>query len=338
MTIDTPVQQQQKRRYWLLTAPRTASNLMCRILNLEEQNTRPAKQGGVFFFPGVMPRAVLADRSQKDWTEEQKTKVAAGQKLSFELMQQHIEAAERDGQVVFIKEHVMFLNEPMYEEQYLHGENGIAATFTEPPPTLPMHGVENPTRSALNMTSLPDEFLNTMSPTFLIRHPASQYPSLFRTSRETANGPITMRPGSEPLKTEITLRWTRALYDYYANSPSTASLFPIVLEADDIMRYPALVAKYATLSGLDPSKLKFTWDEATPDQVAKLPKVEQRMLSSLNASKGIDTSKLSTGINIDAEAVKWREEFGEEDGRKLEGWVRDAMDDYEYLLARRMTL
>jgi hypothetical protein len=58
-------------------------------------------------------------------------------------------------------------------------------------------------------------------------------------------------------------------------------------------------------------------------------------MGTLNASTGIQTDKLSAGINIDAEAKKWKAEFGEYSGREIEKKVREAMGDYEWLKSRR---
>jgi hypothetical protein len=43
-------------------------------------------------------------------------------------------------------------------------------------------------------------------------------------------------------------------------------------------------------------------------------------------------------IDIDAEAAKWKVEFGEEIAQMIEKAVRDSMPDYEYLKARRITV
>jgi hypothetical protein len=36
------------------------------------------------------------------------------------------------------------------------------------------------------------------------------------------------------------------------------------------------------------------------------------------------------------EARKWKEEFGEVIGGKMEEWVKGAMDDYEFLMERKL--
>ncbi|CAG8975510.1 hypothetical protein HYALB_00012286 [Hymenoscyphus albidus] len=55
------------------------------------------------------------------------------------------------------------------------------------------------------------------------------------------------------------------------------------------------------------------------------------MLSTLLESYGVRKDKTSDGIDIDVEAKKWCEEFGEESGKDIEKRARDAMPDYEFL-------
>src|SRR5690606_7516389 len=46
-----------KRRFWLITSPRTASNMLVKILNLDEQGVRPGPMaGGYFFLPAAVER------------------------------------------------------------------------------------------------------------------------------------------------------------------------------------------------------------------------------------------------------------------------------------------
>jgi hypothetical protein len=102
------------------------------------------------------------------------------------------------------------------------------------------------------------------------------------------------------------------------------------------MTNPTIVAKYAQLIGLDPERLKFQWKPAGEDELAKLGPEARRMKSTISASGGIVEGKTSVGIDIDVEAGKWKKEFGEVEGAKIERWVRAAMGDYEYLRERRL--
>ena len=60
----------QRPRYWLLTSPRTASNLLVKMLNLGEQNVRPAIHGGYFFLPSLPKHFLIAEKPMDTWTEE----------------------------------------------------------------------------------------------------------------------------------------------------------------------------------------------------------------------------------------------------------------------------
>lgn len=324
----------QRPRYWLLTAPRTASNLLVKILNLDAQNVRPAHNGGYFFLPSVGPRLISHAKPVIDWTEEDRSQMEKVHQECFDALQDHIAAAEEEGQTVFVKEHAVMLDSYIIESQYMYGPEGVGGSSPE---ILAMRGVSNPTRSPLNLTCLPDEFLQTWSPTFLIRHPAMMLPSLYRTAISDLGTETFGRPNNEPLKIETTLKWSRALYDFYVSYFGEGSSWPVVLDADDIMTNPDVVAKYAKLVGFDPNKLCFSWNKASEEKLKQTSTIEKRMLSTLYSSSKIDTGKVAGSIDIDQEAVKWRSEFGEEAGKKMEKWVRDAMPDYEFMHAKRLT-
>ncbi|KAI1271165.1 hypothetical protein F5Y07DRAFT_28123 [Xylaria sp. FL0933] len=331
MTVDMP---SQKRRYWLLTMPRTASNMLVRVLNLDEQGVRPAFNGGYFFFPSMLTKMSLFNK-QSAWTPEERLKVREADQKSFDALQDYLEAAEESGETIFVKEHVSFLNDAYYEEEYMHGsvpgEDG-------PPTPLPARGFSQSTRSSLNHTSLPDEFLKTWYPTFLIRHPGLMLPSLYRTAQKDIELNGSRRANKEPLEIEVTLKFVRYLHEFYTKHFGEDSQWPIILDADDVIATPEIVMKYAKLVGLDPEKLKFSWEKASQEKLDQMQSAVKVMLSSINASTGVDKGKMAGNLDIDAEAEKWRAEFGEEGGRKLERWVRNAMPDYEYLRARRMKL
>ncbi|KAJ8119407.1 hypothetical protein ONZ43_g3633 [Nemania bipapillata] len=333
MTVDAPP---QNRRYWLLTMPRTASNMLVRVLNLDAQGVRPAYNGGYFFFPSMMVRLASSDKSWGEWTPEDDSSVREGIEKSLNSLQDHIEAAEEEGQKIFVKEHISFLNDVYYEREYTHGPLPGQKDFV--PETAAARGFPQSTRSPLNLTSLPDEFLKTWNPTFLIRHPALMLPSLFRTAKKDPELYGKRRSKQEPYEVEATLKFVRALYAFYTDYFGKDSQWPILLDADDVIASPELVKKYAGLVGLDPEKLRFSWEKASQEQLEKLRAAEKLMLGTINASTGVDKGKIAGDIDISAEAEKWRDEFGEEGGRKLERWVREAMPDYEYLRSRRLTL
>ncbi|KAI0475250.1 hypothetical protein GGR56DRAFT_694835 [Xylariaceae sp. FL0804] len=324
----------QNPRFWLLTSPRTASNLFVRMLNLEQQNVRTAWNGGYFFMPSLPARMKLLSKPQKEWTNEETKSLHDQEQQCFDTLQDHLAAADENGERVFVKEHIWFLTRPYYLTQYEFGPD----SFRGEPTPLRARGVDNPTHSEFNLTGLPDEFMKTWRPTILIRHPAMQFPSLFRTAQSGIKLEGVGRPNQEPFKCEGTNKWLRAMYNFYAEHFGEDSQWPIIVDADDIMLQPELVTKYAALVGLDPCKVTFSWEAAKPEEIEKQNEAARRMLSTINESTQVNLSKVAGNVNIDEEAEKWKAEFGEEKGAKLEKWVRDAMPDYEYLRGKRLRL
>ncbi|KAI1421983.1 hypothetical protein F5Y12DRAFT_660979 [Xylaria sp. FL1777] len=332
MTVDIPPQQ---RRYWLLTMPRTASNMLVRVMNLDEQGVRTAAfHGGYFFFPSMIARLNLFNKGP-GWTPEDHASVEEAVKKSFDALQDYLEAAEKEGQKVFVKEHISFLNDAHYEYEHMYS---TVSGEDSPPTPMPARGFAQSTRSSFNRTCLPDEFLKTWHPTFLIRHPGLMLPSLYRTTLKDGEIYGTKRAQKEPFEIEGTMKFVRALYEFYSHYFGENSMWPIVLDADDVIKYPELVMKYAGLVGLDPDKLKFSWEKVSQEKIDQMESIVQVMLGTINASTGVDKGKIAGKLDIDAEAKKWRVEFGEEGGKKLERWVQDAMPDYEYLRSRRLAM
>ncbi|RYP81382.1 hypothetical protein DL769_001999 [Monosporascus sp. CRB-8-3] len=329
MTVDMKPTQP---RYWLITSPRTASNMLVKILNLDGQGVRPANLGGYFFMPSALKRIARLHKPMNTWTEEERAEMQEAQQQCLDNLQDHIAKAETEGQIIYVKEHAMLMNDPVKENEYTHGPN---MGKSKP---LRVRGLEDHSRSKLNLTSLPDAFLKTWNPTFLIRHPAMMLPSYYRTALSDLELDGMKRANKDLQNSEATLRWVRSLYDFYAAYFPEGSPWPLVLDADDVMQNQELVKRYAAMAGLDPEKVRFTWDKVPQEAIEKMPSTHQRMLSSLIASDKVDTSKLAGNIDIAKEAIKWRSEFGEEAGAKLEKWVRDAMPDYEYLHSKRLRM
>ncbi|KAH7251298.1 hypothetical protein BKA59DRAFT_524471 [Fusarium tricinctum] len=325
---------QQRQRYWLLTSPRTASNLLVKMLNLDEQGVRPAHNGGYFFLPSVPKIFLINEKPMDTWTHEESEIVNTMLQKCLENFQDHIAAAEQEGQTLYVKEHTLMMTHPQFENHYVHN---VKVIQDEAAP-LAMRNIAQPTRSPLNLTLFPDEFLKTWNPTFLIRHPALMIPSHYRTCLSDLEMDGYKRPGKKPMAAEITTRWQRALYDFYAEHFANDSIWPIVIDADDVMTCPPLVSKYAQLSGLDESKVRYSWDKVGEQELNKMNDSAKRMLSSINASTKIDTSKVAGNIDIDQELGKWIKEFGEEEARTLEKLVRDAMADYNFLHSKRLRL
>ncbi|KAJ1323389.1 hypothetical protein MN608_11541 [Microdochium nivale] len=335
-------------RYWLISAPRTASNLLVTMLNLDEQNVGKLRHGGYFFMKSVLTRFPLYfDKGPiETWPEQDRAAVDRTTQEIFDTLQDHLEASEKAGQTVFVKEHALMMTDPRIESQYMFravpsGCETYNPARHEELSVLPARGLPGGTRSKNNWTVFSDEFLHTITPTLLIRHPARMLPSYYRSALDHVKLGGMARPdsmGGGPSEVEGTMRWNAALYDFYTEYfAATGRGKPIVLDADDIMASGAtLVPKYAGLVGLDPDKTCISWEKGKQDDGAMQP-VERRMLSSLLVTSEVDKSKIAgQSIDINVEAAKWRVEFGDEGGQRLERWVREAMPDYERMRVVRL--
>lgn len=334
MALDVPQQ-----RFLLLTYPRTASNLLVKILALDDQpSLLPNRRKEYYFMPIIrakMHQFRVAGKHLDEWTADERTRMMKTFQKCFDTLQKHAEIAEVQGKDAFVKEHVPWLVEPVAETKWIFGEESIE----ELPWTV--KALPEQTHSILNPTMFPDQVLKTWFPTFLIRHPALVFPSMYRTDLNLQGAGVKK---SEVMRNlEMTMRWSRILYDWYTqeHSQSESSLgddvtWPIILDADDIMTEPELVMRYSKILGFDESKLRFLWEPASKEEWDKMHRAEKAMRSTIAASAGIVEGKTSVNVDIDEEAKKWRSEFGNEDGEKMEKWVRAAMPDYEYMKTKRL--
>jgi len=164
-----------------------------------------------------------------------------------------------------------------------------------------------------------------MQPIFQIRHPALAFPSRIRAYMDVLEDAGTHNPRT---RASMNFKHSRAMYDWYTQNAGT--MRPRVIDADDIMNDPAAVRQLCVETGLDPNAIQLRWDVQHSDGLLR-----SRMLSTINASTGIVKGLDARNLDIEAEKIKWKAEFGDEDGGKLAEIVHDAMPDYEYLLSKR---
>jgi hypothetical protein len=103
----------QNRRTYLITHPRSASNLL-RILNIGNQNLLQRKQGGYFFMPLM---DVMLDTQSRliplsTWSPEIVSQTKGLYEQGFEKLQTHCKDSQVAGKMVFVKEHGVFLSFP----------------------------------------------------------------------------------------------------------------------------------------------------------------------------------------------------------------------------------
>lgn len=226
--------------------------------------------------------------------------------------------ANPQGKQVFIKEHSIFLQSPEQIVSFLFGNDDA-----EP---LRLQLRDEPTSTHTNPSSVPDRFLLSMQPVFQIRHPALAFPSMMRAQSDVLENTSTRNPRTW---SSMEFKHSRALYDWYCEN--AGKMQPRIIDADDIMNDPATVRQLCIDTGLDPDAIQYEWEVRHMDHP-----VHSRMLSTIYASKGIVKGKDARGLDIEEEKVKWKAEWGDEEGENMAKIVYGAMPDYEYLLSRRV--
>ncbi|KAG9235222.1 hypothetical protein BJ875DRAFT_459645 [Amylocarpus encephaloides] len=330
----------QYRRFVLMSSPRTASNLFVKMINATDQPNvePPSNHGGYYFFPTIIKinELGLRQKPMDEWTEEERTAMLQCSQDCFNNFVKYTTEAEANGKIAFIKEHAnLFFGPTDTVNLACPGRETKEDRWMV---QIPGSDGKKSTRSPLNKSIMPDEYLKTLSPIILIRHPALSFPS-FQRQIQQMPAPIVCSMDAER-RIAMTYQFTASMHAYFADlhSPEKGgeATWPLVLEADDIITQPDVMAQLVERMGMDMSKVLFSWEEQSQEQIDRLPTPMRVFLGTLNASTGLKTDRLSANIDIDVEARKWREEFGEEIGKQVEGFVRDAMPDYEFLKAKRM--
>ncbi|EXJ55450.1 hypothetical protein A1O7_08377 [Cladophialophora yegresii CBS 114405] len=352
------------KRIFLLTLPRTASNLLVRMLNLENQSALVRPDGDAeansqyeYFFVSTVPlRIELADRPSEKWSQDEYTQVKQRLQASADGLLSYLEEAGADGRSVFVKEHLLWMLSPQAEDLVkrvdkwerrfwkvkLPGGTTIqrgskAASDASNDRQGDVQGEQAPIVE--NETVFPDGFLRIWTPTFLIRHPALVFPSLYRTSVDLEGRDEAKKNAGGMFRLEMTWRWSRKLWEWYNQQwqEGNTILRPIILDADDIILKPGVIISYCKLVGLDAEKCRFEWEPANAEEGWSMNFIEKRMKSSLLSSAGIiREGKVAAGLDIEQEMRKWSDEFGEEEAKKIEAWVTAAMPDYDFLCERRL--
>lgn len=346
----------QPRPLYLITHPRVASNLLVKILSINNQPNVLTNDmaGGYFFLPAFIKaeQAKLHTKTSDQWTQEEDQSLQSACQSGFDRLQALVERSQSEDKILFVKEHANIMANPVASSHYAWRNRNDKPTNEQSPWRLQVPSTYGspPLYSPMNDTLLPDAFLSQFQPTFLIRHPALVFPSCYRTQIDN-EGRAAAAAKRESLDISMTFRWSRRLYDLYdsvlSQSPSSSnpspSPKPLILDASDIIHSPhTLLPHLCTLLSLSPAHLSYTWSPASSTERERLSAIAgpltARFLSTIWASEGIMREKAPDPetMDLDKEAEGWRVEFGEEEGRRMEGWVKGAMEDYLYLRERRV--
>lgn len=198
-----------------------------------------------------------------------------------------------------------------------------------------------------NPTMLPDGFLTSFVPLFLIRHPALMIDSWYRTEARVGMAPdISLR--TRELSQGLGI--ARILYDWYADrlarksdttttSSSSSSIaapgdvgYPIVVDADDILEGDTVRRLTETIS-MDPAQVLSRWEKKSTDGMVP---IDKSYVEGIWQSTGIDTSKSAKFLDLEAKYKSWHELYGDEVGDYLVNLTEENLVDYNYLRAKKM--
>jgi hypothetical protein len=202
----------------------------------------------------------------------------------FNRLQKFIADAEAAGKIPFIKEHLYFITDPQVIAANIICLPNGTPYVPNARPTI-QDGTSAPEKSIAlpaNPTVLSNDFLKTLSPVILIRHPAKIIPSFYRVSKAT-HGIMVF---DEDFPVYASLRWPRLIFDWYEEYYSISKIGqrPIVIDAGDLINDSRNIAeKLCVVTGLDPKYVQYSWAEATDE----CNPIKAEFQSTLRKSTGI---------------------------------------------------
>lgn len=329
------------------------NNRAVKILNIHHQPSLLTNaKGGYFFYPAFVQAARNGHlaKAPEDWSNEDVEAVKGGFQSCIDTMEEWSTKARDENKVLFAKEHAFWLVNPASFQEAVTGPGapGFSEQFRM---NTDAYGPDQ-NYSLSNKTIVSNEYLRSWQMAFIIRHPALAWPSMYRAMLKVAAEGFMDEDGIKgSSETNMSLRWSRMLYDWCMEQPDVPTP-PPVIDAHDLIHNPEVVLRLCEQTGLDKNVVQFEWDPNDakksnnwspddPNAKAEEHDLHSRaasiMLSSLEASKGVIKDKAPAHIDIAAEAAKWKVEFGEEVAQMIEKAVWDSMPDYEYLKSKRIT-
>jgi hypothetical protein len=210
-------------------------------------------------------------------------------------------------------------------EAFWSEEGNARAKLPQSPPIQPRHWS--------NPTIFSDAEMFSWQPVILIRNPMAVYESWLR-----AEG--TPRPSLDAASSLVytTMRFQRRIFDWYRQKydDGKTDLFPIVIDADDILECPESIDRLCHALGMDPGNLVFQWSAEPSSKIGDKTVRTERFLQTLRGSTGIDRSKTSKDFDVVIKEVEWTEMFGRVEASILAARVRESWPDYEHLRAFRL--
>ncbi|GIC93161.1 uncharacterized protein Aud_009643 [Aspergillus udagawae] len=336
MTVTSPPG--PSRRIFLLAQPRTASNLLVRLLGLENQSNVywDEPKSCPFVDRNHLNTLIpLASKPVDEWTEDEIAEVKKGFQRCFNKLDQYVAVGENDGKVIFAKDHCNLMWRP---DVHNHLNDKASKEFEVS--LSPRHEFAQE-EMPQNPTVLPSQYLVTWRPIFVIRHPALSFASYYRTSlrahasKDKDMTPLRREALEKHRKTQMSFSFTRSLYDWYlewSTNQDDTNMVPVLLDADDYINDPEIVRHLARELELDESSVQCSWSPRSYEGADYFLTVWR---DTLDSSRGVLKDKMARNLDIGYEYMKWKAEFGESVAHMLLDCVMNAMPDYHYLRSKR---
>lgn len=311
----------QRKGVFLFSSPRTASNLLIKMLSMQEGVVTKIYA----YEEGSQESMEVAAENSGAATEAEKDLVLSQFRTEFVKLQTDLANVSNEGKTFLVKDHVSHLVSPReyWPQTFEHFDIKLTSSSSTPDsqPDVWSSG-----------TIYPDAFLLRWTPVFLIRHPALAFPSLLR-----------LIWGHHPALPKLladaffNYRFTRQLYEWY--TAQLGDIPQLIIDADQLMdpEDRSAITALCSATGFDEERVLYDWEPATAEEKAKSPyKRIWPALKTIKESSGIVSGLTSRDLQMEDEVEKWKVEFGDEWSQILKGYVDSAMEDYEWLKQRRI--
>ncbi|KAL0065910.1 hypothetical protein AAF712_007036 [Marasmius tenuissimus] len=175
-----------------------------------------------------------------------------------------------------------------------------------------------------NPTFIPDRLFVTLRPVFIIRHPAKAIASFSRAS--TGFGATIF---DEDSMMETQYKWLRMVYDCYKalyESQGLNGVVPVVIDGDKLVNDTEnQMNKLCSILGIDPSKIRYTWDAVDKFD----SKLAEKFIGTIGRSTGVIRQKDYRTPVLEEEAEKWAGEWDERTAEKMKYFAEKTMEDYQ---------
>ncbi|KAG7085928.1 hypothetical protein E1B28_003459 [Marasmius oreades] len=304
--------QRRPLRIFLQATPRTRSNLLIQLLS-----THPSIAEHQYPFSNAYhfgPERQFSRDIDVGETGDMEDFSGETYKHAFGKFNDLLQKIESEQKIPLIKEHIFYM---------MHAEKtyeclGQAVSSPRTKPTVD----DTP---STNLTFLPDNFLLTFTPVFIIRHPARAFPSSLRAHSRSTGGNVF----DTDFPANATFKFSRILLDWYtARSPSK---LPVVIDGDKLVDdTKRQMERLCERLGIDEERIRYNWDSKEDHGYGK---VWDAYYEEIQNSTGVVRTKETMGAPVlEEEMKKWEKEWDEGVAIKLKEFVESAMDDYEYLL------